>query len=52
MKPDPIFLNSFTLSWVDKVTTGAQSFASVIVIVGSWFAIKPAIKNSLLTKLT
>ena len=32
LKLDLNSYNSFELSWVDKVTTGAQSFASVISI--------------------
>ena len=37
--------NSFTLSWVDNVTTGKQSFVSVIVNVGSWSVAVPATKK-------
>ena len=36
--------NSYTLSWVDKVATGTESFVSVIVYVGFWFSTVPAIK--------
>ena len=30
--------SSFVLSWVDKVTTGTKSFASVVENVAPWFA--------------
>ena len=33
---------SFTLYWVDKVTTGTLSFKSVILSSGTWFAAVPA----------
>ena len=41
LKLDSNCLSSFTLSWVDKVTTGTQSFPSVILI-WFWFYAAPA----------
>ena len=38
LKPDCNYLSSFTLSWVDKITTGIYSFVSLIVNVGTWLA--------------
>ena len=35
--------NSFTLSWVDKVTTGTKRFASVIANAVTWLSIALAI---------
>ena len=37
LNPDFNCCNSFTLSWVDTVTTGTRSFASVIADVAAWF---------------
>ena len=48
LKPDFNCFNSFTLSWVDKVTTGTLSFVSVTINVGSWSAAVPATKHQLL----
>ena len=39
--------NSFTLSWVDNVTTGKQCFVWVIVNVGSWSVAVPATKKTI-----
>ena len=38
LKPDFNCGSHFALSWVDKVTTGTSRFVSVIVNVGTWFA--------------
>ena len=48
LKPDFNCFNSFTLSWVDEVTTGTLSFVSVTINVGSWSAAVPATKHQLL----
>ena len=45
LKPDSNCFNSFTLSWVDKVTTGISRFVSVIVNVGSRFAAVSGVKR-------
>ena len=48
LKPDFNCFNSFTLSWVDKVTTGTLSFVSVTINVGSCSAAVPATKHQFL----
>ena len=42
-KPDLNSWSSFALSWVDKVTTGKESFVSVIENVARW--ITTSVKN-------
>ena len=37
-KPDFNYVNNFTLSWVDKVSTGTSSLVSVIINVAFWLA--------------
>ena len=48
LKPDFNCFNSFTLSWVDEVTTGTLSFVSVTINVGSCSAAVPATKHQFL----
>ena len=47
LRPDSNCLSSFTLSWVDRVTTGTYGFVSVTLNFGTRFAAVPAIKNVL-----
>ena len=37
MNPDFNSCNSFTLSWVDQVTTGTKSYVSLIANFAAWF---------------
>ena len=43
LKPNFNCCNSFSVSWVHKVTTGAYIFVSVNVNVGTWLLTKPSI---------
>ena len=51
LKPDSNCFNSFTLSWVNKLTIRTWSFVSVIVNIGSWFAAVPATKKQFFDQL-
>ena len=45
LKPDSNCFNSFTLSWVNKVTARTKTFVSVLLTVGSWFAVSATKKQ-------